>query len=103
MEERVLADRAAELVSLAAGRQLAVNQQVGGLKERGGMAGDQLLDRDAPIPEDSLFTVDERDRRLARASVHESVVERHQPRLGAQVRGLLVSHGSAPGSGSRSA
>ena len=47
---------------------------------------DELLDRDAAVAEDAGVAVDEGDRRLARAGVHEAVVERDQPGLRAELR-----------------
>ena len=120
VEERVLADRAAELVSLGPRRELAVDEQIRRLEERGGVTGDERLDRDTPIAEDALLAVDERDRRLARPGVDEPVVQCDESRLRpelrdvdaqlvlgtphdreldlgvamTQVRGLLVLHGA---------
>src|SRR5215471_5361365 len=47
---------------------------------------DELLDRDAAVPQDPGVAVDVRDRRLARTCVDEPVVERDEPGLGPQLR-----------------
>jgi hypothetical protein len=86
VEERVLADAEAELVELGPVGELAVDQQVRGLEEGGDRDGDQILDRDAAVPEDAGLAVDEGDGRLARSGVDEAVVERDGARLRAQLR-----------------
>ena len=50
------------------------------------LALDELLDGDAAVAEDAGVAVDEGDRRLARAGVHEAVVEGDEAGLRAQLR-----------------
>ena len=63
-------------VSCVGGRQLAEEEQVGGL-EVGALLG-QLLDRVAAVGEDALVAVDVGDRAPARRGVHERRVVGHQ-------------------------
>ena len=86
MQQRVLADLVAELVALVRGRQLAVDQQPRGLEERRVLPVGEVVDVVAAVAEDAGVAVDERDRRLGRAGVHEAVVERDEPGLRAQLR-----------------
>ena len=82
----MLADAEAEVVELVLGREVAVDEQVRRLDERRRVALDELLDRDAAVAEDAFFAVDEGDRRLARAGVHEPVVERDEAGLVPELR-----------------
>src|SRR5690606_23804986 len=69
----VVLDGVDELGLLLCIRQLAVQQQIGGLQVIGLFR--QLFDRVAAVQQDALFTVDVGDLRLARRSRHEAGVE----------------------------
>ena len=79
-----------ETVELPLGRQVAVDQEVGGLHE-GGVLG-QLVHGNAAVPEDALFPVHEGDGALATAGVDVAGVQRDQaglrPKIG-DVDGLF--------------
>ena len=77
VEHRVVADRAVELLELAADRQVAVEQQVRRLEEIGFRR--ELLDRVAPVQQDPVVAVDVGDLALARRRGHEARVEREDP------------------------
>jgi hypothetical protein len=76
VEQGVLADLVLPVGQLGRRRQLAVDQQVGGLEERRLLG--QLLDRVAAVAQDSGVTVEERDGAPGRGGVAEAVVERRQ-------------------------
>ena len=76
VDEGVDRDQVGPLGELVGGGKLAVDQQVGDLQVAGVLG--QLLDRVAPVLEDSLVAVDEGDRRPARGGVHVGRVVRHQ-------------------------
>jgi hypothetical protein len=78
VDHRVVADRAVELLELA-GRQVAVDQQVGGLEEIG--LGRELLDRVAAVQQDAVVAVDVGDLALAGRGRHEARVEREERRV----------------------
>ncbi len=84
VQHLVLRQQFREPVQFLAGRQMAVDQQIGRFDERGFLG--QLLNRDAAIPQHPLLAVDERDRAAARAGVGIAVVERDQPGLVPQFR-----------------
>ena len=63
LDRRVLPEAEPELLPLRRVRELAVDDEVGGLDEIAFVG--QLLDRDAPVPQDALVAVQERDGALA--------------------------------------
>ncbi len=73
VEHHALGDLRGEIVELRLGRELAVDQEVGNLKERGLLS--ELLDRVAAVTQDALLAVNVGDRRLARSSVDETGVQ----------------------------
>ena len=84
MDQRVPVDTLLERGQLVGARQLAVDEQVGDLEERG-LAG-QLLDRVAAVAQDALVAVDVRDLGLARGGVHEAGVHGDQAGVAQQGR-----------------
>jgi hypothetical protein len=72
VDPRVMRDLPDPGVQLTARRQLAVEQEVRRLQERGALG--ELLDRVAPILENAPVAVDEGDPALARRGVHEGRV-----------------------------
>ncbi len=76
VHERVDRDLVRPLVELLLAGQLTVDQQVGDLEVARALG--QLLDRIAPVLEDAVLAVDERDRRAARRRGHVGRVVGHQ-------------------------
>ena len=79
MDQAVIGQLVPEVGELLAVGQVAVDQQVGHLRE-GRMFG-QLLDRIATIAKYSLLTVDERDRARAGARVSVTRIKGDSARL----------------------
>ena len=79
----MLGEQGGELVEFFLGGQFSVDQQVGHF-HKGGLLG-ELLDGVAPVAQDALFTVEERDRAGAGAGVHEARVQRDVARLCAEL------------------
>jgi hypothetical protein len=73
VQQSVAADLGVEVSQLLGGRQLAVDQEVGGLQE-GGVLG-QLLNGVAAVAQDTCVAVDVGDRRAAGGGVDEARVE----------------------------
>ena len=67
-----------QVASCAGGRQLALEQQVGGLEEAGGLG--ELVDRVAAVAEDARVAVDVGDRAPAGGGVQEGRVVRDDRR-----------------------
>jgi len=79
VDDRVVRHLKDPRVQLRRRRQLAMEQQVGGLEKRALLG--KLLDRIAAVAQDALVAVDERDRAAACRGVHERGVVRHQPEV----------------------
>ena len=84
VDHRVVLDRVHELRQLVAGRQLAVDQQVGDLQEVALLG--QLLDRDPTMQQHALVAVDERDAAFAGGGRHEARVERVHAVVAREIR-----------------
>ena len=83
VEHRVPTDRPAEVLEFDLSGQLAVDHEVADL-HKAGLRG-ELLDRDATVPEDAFFSVDEGDSALAGPRVGVAGVERDVAGLGAEL------------------
>src|SRR5207302_10199891 len=81
-DHRMPGEELRELLQLGAGRQIPVDEEVGGLHEAAAFA--QLLDRDSAVTEDAPLAVEEGDRALRRSRVHERGIERHVSGLRAE-------------------
>ena len=77
--DEVLADGDGELAQLIFARQLAVQEQMHNLKEAALLG--KLLDRVAPVLEDSLVPIDVGDRALAGGGIGKSGVIGHEPEV----------------------
>ena len=86
VQQCVLADLAAELVSLRLRGQLAVDEEPRRFEERRVLLVGDVVDVVAAVAEDANLAVDERDRRLGGAGVHVAVVECDESGLRAQLR-----------------
>ncbi len=81
MHHRVPDDARVERVVLAAGRELAVEQQVAGLDEAAELC--ELVDRIAAIEQDAVVAIDEGDLRLA-------ACRRSEARVVGEAAGILI-------------
>ena len=79
VDDGVVRDLEYPRVELRGRGELPVEQQIGGLEERALLR--ELLDRVAPVAENALVAVDERERAAAGRRVHEGGVIRHQPEI----------------------
>ena len=79
VQHHVLGEILLPLRQLALVGQLAMDEQMGGLDERAAFR--ELLDRVAPIPQNALLPVDERDRAPAGGGVQERRVVGHHPEV----------------------
>ena len=83
MQQGVHVDQPDEVGQLLGGRQLAVDQQVGDLQERGVLG--ELLDRVPAVAQDPSIAVDVGDRGRARGRVDEPRIVGHVPALREQL------------------